>query len=142
MDEAFYRQLQVASCSQALVLMGVFNHPDICWGDSTAQNKWSRRLLQNIADNFLTQEVGEPTRRGVLLDLVLTNWDGLVGSGKVEGHLGCSDHEMLEFKTLRGGSRAKSRTATLDFRRANFDLFRDLIGRIPWARALEGKGDQ
>ena len=28
-DEAFYRQLQAASQSQALVLMGDFNHPDI-----------------------------------------------------------------------------------------------------------------
>jgi len=29
-DEAFYRQLTVASQSQAWVLMGDFNHPDIC----------------------------------------------------------------------------------------------------------------
>jgi len=28
-DEAFYRQLKVASQSQALVLVGDFNHPDI-----------------------------------------------------------------------------------------------------------------
>jgi len=28
-DEAFYRQLKAASQSQALVLMGDFNHPDI-----------------------------------------------------------------------------------------------------------------
>jgi len=32
-DEAFYRQLKVASQSQALVLMGDFIHPDICWKD-------------------------------------------------------------------------------------------------------------
>ncbi|KGL78095.1 hypothetical protein N309_02912, partial [Tinamus guttatus] len=29
--------------------------------------------------------------------------------------------------------------ATLDFKRANFDLFRELLGGIPWARVLEGK---
>jgi len=28
-DEAFYRQLKVVSQSQALFLMGDFNHPDI-----------------------------------------------------------------------------------------------------------------
>ena len=33
-----------------------------------------------------------------------------------------------------------SRIATLDFRRANFDLFEELLGGIPWARALEGNG--
>lgn len=52
--------------------MGDFNHPDVCWKNNIAQNKHSRRLLQNIVDNFLTQVIGEPTRRGALLDLVLT----------------------------------------------------------------------
>ena len=67
MDEAFYRHLQVALQSQAFVLMGDFNHTDICWQDNTAQNKQSRKLLQNAEDNFLMQVVGEQTRRGALL---------------------------------------------------------------------------
>ncbi|KGL77602.1 Rapamycin-insensitive companion of mTOR, partial [Tinamus guttatus] len=45
-------------------------------------------------------------------------------------------------KIQRGGSRAVSSLATMDFRRANFSLFRDLLGRIQWARALEGRGAQ
>jgi len=76
----------------------------------------------------------------VLLDLVLTNKDGLVMEVKVGGHHGCSDCEVVEFRTLSGRSKPKSRIATLDFRRANFDLFWDLLGAIPWARVLEGKG--
>jgi len=43
-DEALYRQIGPASRSQALVLMGEFNHPDICWRDNTAGCKQSRRL--------------------------------------------------------------------------------------------------
>jgi len=86
------------------------------------------------------QVVEEPTRQGVLLDLVLSNRDGLVGVVKVEGSLGCSDHEMVEFKILCGRSKAKSSIATLDFWRANFNLFWDLLGGISWARVLEGKG--
>ncbi|GAB0188301.1 hypothetical protein GRJ2_001295400 [Grus japonensis] len=35
-DEALYRQIGAASRSQALVLMGDFNHPDICWRDNAA----------------------------------------------------------------------------------------------------------
>ncbi|KFV09134.1 hypothetical protein N340_03481, partial [Tauraco erythrolophus] len=31
---------------------------------------------------------------------------------------------------------------TLDFRRADFDLFRDLLGRVQWDEALEGRGAQ
>ncbi|GAB0209615.1 hypothetical protein GRJ2_003427200 [Grus japonensis] len=141
-DEAFYRQLEVALRSQALVLMGDFNHPDICWKSNTAKHAQSRRFLQSIDDNFLTQVVEDPTRRGMLLDLVLPNKEGLVGDVKVGGSLGCNDHEMVEFRILHGRSRAISRITTLDFRRANFGLFKDLLGRIPWVRALEGKGAQ
>ncbi|KGL73735.1 hypothetical protein N309_09201, partial [Tinamus guttatus] len=32
--------------------------------------------------------------------------------------------------------------ATLNFQRSNFDHFRELLGGIPWARVLEGKGVQ
>ncbi|GAB0200488.1 hypothetical protein GRJ2_002514200 [Grus japonensis] len=136
-DEAAYRHLEVASWSQALVLMGDFNHPDICWKGNTARHAQSRRFLQSIGDNFLTQVVEEPTRRGVLLDLVVMNKEGLVEDVKVEGSLGCS-----EFRILHGRSRAMSRITTLDFRRAHFGLFKDLLGRIPWIRALEGRGSK
>jgi len=83
-DEAFYRQLQAASLSQALVLTGDFNHPDISWEDHTARQAQSRRFLQSIDDNFLMQVVEEPTRKGALLDLVLTNKEGLVEDGRCE----------------------------------------------------------
>jgi len=43
---------------------------------------------------------------------------------------------------LRGGSRAISTIKTLDLRRAKFALFKELLGGIPWARALEGRGVQ
>jgi len=52
-DEAFYRQLKAASQSEALVLMGDFNHPDISWEDHRGRNVQSRRFLQSIDENFL-----------------------------------------------------------------------------------------
>ncbi|XP_062425881.1 uncharacterized protein LOC134137198 [Rhea pennata] len=118
--------------------MGDFNHPDICWRDYTARHKLSRRLLQ-CTDNFLSQVVEEPTRKGVLLDLALTNREGLVGDTKVGGSLGCSDHKMVEFRMLQERSKATSRIATPVFGRADFGLFRDLIGGISWVKALEGR---
>ncbi|PKU35647.1 glycerol kinase [Limosa lapponica baueri] len=137
-DEAFYRQLKVVSQSQAFVLMGDFNHPDIPWEGYTARHLQSRKFLQCTDDKFLTQVVEEPTRRGVLLDLVLTNKEGLVEDIKVGGSLGCSDHDKTEFRIV--GSMCKTTSRTLDFRRANFDLFKKLLGEIPWDRALEGRG--
>jgi len=118
-----------------------FNHANICWKDHTSRYTLSR-ILQSTDDNFLTQVVEQPTRRGVLLDLVLTNTEGLVDDVKVGGSLRCSDHGMVKFRILHGGSRAISRITTLDFRRANFGLLRDLLGRNSWVRALEGRGVQ
>jgi len=43
-DKAFLLQLQEASCSQALVLLGDFNHPDICGKSSMVSCRQSRRL--------------------------------------------------------------------------------------------------
>jgi len=48
----------------------------------------SRRFPQSIDDNFLMQVVEKPKRSGVLLDLVLTNKEGLVEDVKVGGRLG------------------------------------------------------
>jgi len=73
----------------------------------------------------------EPTRRGATLDLVLTNKEGLVGNVKLKSSLGCSNHEMLEFKILRTVKRAHSKLTTLDFRRVDFSLFRNLPGTVP-----------
>jgi len=70
-DKAFLLQMQEASCSQVLVLVGVFIHPDICWKDHTVSLKRCRRLLESLMITFWFRDW---TDRGeVLLDLLLTN---------------------------------------------------------------------
>jgi len=65
-DEVFHKRLAEFSQSLALVLMGDFNLPDICWKYNTAERKQSRRFLEYVEDNFLTQLVSEPARGGGL----------------------------------------------------------------------------
>ncbi|KAK4811177.1 hypothetical protein QYF61_019808 [Mycteria americana] len=60
----------------------------------------------------------------------------------VGGCLGHSNHEMIEFSILEEVRRGVSRTGTLDFQRADFDLFRSLVDRVPWEAVLKGKGVQ
>ena len=107
-DELFYKQLGEASRSPALVLVGDFNLPDVCWKYNTAERKQSRRFLECVAeDNFLAQLGSEPTREGAPLGLWFTNREGLVSHVMVGGRLGQSDHEMIEFLIpgeRRGGS--------------------------------------
>jgi len=73
-----------------------------------------------------------------MLDLVLTNKEGLVGKMKLKGSLCGSDHEAVEFKILRAARRAQSKLTTLDFRRADSGPLKDLLGRVSWNKALEG----
>ena len=77
-----------------------------------------------------------------MVDLVLTIKEGLMGNVKLQGSLGCSDHEVVEFKILRAARRVQSKLTTLHFKRADFGLFRDLLGRVPWDKALEGRAAQ
>ncbi|XP_032304298.1 uncharacterized protein LOC116654245 [Coturnix japonica] len=141
-DEVFYKQLAQAARSPALVLMGDFNFPDICWEYSTAQKKQSRRFLECIEDSFLMQQVREPTRGAAPLDLLFASREGLVGDVKVGGCLGQSDHEMVDFSILGGAWRGNSKTATLDFWRVDFELFKRLVGGVPWHSVLASKGVQ
>ncbi|KAK4823326.1 hypothetical protein QYF61_000928 [Mycteria americana] len=140
--EIFYKHLGEVSQSLALVLVGDFNLPGVCWKYNTVERKQSRRLLERVADNFLTQLVSEPTREGAPLDLLFTKREGLVSDVMAGGCLGQSDHEMIEFLIRGEVRRGVSRTATLDFRRADFGLFRRLVDRVPWDTVLKGKGVQ
>ena len=76
-DEAFHEQLEVASRSQALVHVGDFNYPDICWISNMARHMQSRRFLQCVEDNFLMQVVEELTNGGCCWTLFLLIRKGL-----------------------------------------------------------------
>jgi len=141
-DEVFYKRLAEVSQSLALALVGVFNLLDICWKYDTAKRKQTRRLLECVEDNFLTQVVSEPTRGGASLDLLFTNREGLVGGMVVGGHLGLSSHEMRVFSVRGEVKRGASKTTTVDFWRADFGRFRTLVDRVSWERVLKGKGVQ
>ena len=79
---------------------------------------------------------------GALLDLLFTNSEGLVGDVKAGGCLGQSDHETVEFSILGDVRRVTSKTAVLNFQRADFDLLGTLVAGVPWELLLKGKGVQ
>ncbi|KAK4829878.1 hypothetical protein QYF61_007270 [Mycteria americana] len=87
------------------ILVEDFNLRDVCWKYNKAERKQSRRFLECVEDNFLTQLVSQPASEGAPLDL-FTNREGLVGDVTVGGHLGHSDREMIEFSILREANQA------------------------------------
>lgn len=60
----------------------------------------------------------EPKRRGTLLDFIFGANEGISGDVKGKRGPGCSDHELVEFRTPRGGREVKGKLTTMDFRRA------------------------
>ncbi|RMC01235.1 hypothetical protein DUI87_22184 [Hirundo rustica rustica] len=96
-DNLLYKQLKNVSGSSARVLVGDFKLPDICWELHTAERRQSRKFLECMEDNFLSQLVGEPTRGRTIFDLLFANRDGLVGAVVVGGRLGQNDDEIIEF---------------------------------------------
>ncbi|PKU46901.1 rna-directed dna polymerase from mobile element jockey-like [Limosa lapponica baueri] len=71
--EGFLFQLQKTLNWQALILLGGFNHPDICWKSSTASCMQHRRLLECTEYNSL--------RQGSVLGPVLFNIINDMNSG-------------------------------------------------------------
>lgn len=108
-DEAFYRQLTVAS--QDLILMRGFELLDICCKNTTAVQEFPD-------DRFLIQVLEKPTR-GVPLDVVLTDKAQFVADVKVKGILACSDHKIMKLKLMKRCNRAKYEITTLGFSSAN-----------------------
>ena len=56
--------------------------------------------------------------------------------------LGQSGHKMVKLCILGEVRRKGSKTATLDYQRVDFEVFRTLVGRVPWDSVLKGKGVQ
>lgn len=101
-------------------------------------NVLNNNLKENLSLLSTSLCQGNKVIGPAMLDLVLTNKEKLMNN-KFTGNLGCSDYEMVEFKILRGSKRVCRKLATLDLRRADFELFRELHGRVTGDKALEGK---
>ena len=75
----------------------------------------SRRLLECIEDNFLSQVIDRTTEGDVLLNLLVTNTSELTGNVKTGGSLGCSECLLVEFAVVSNMGQAKSKVRTLKF---------------------------
>ena len=64
------------------------------------------------------------------MDLVLATGDNLVTGLQVLDPLGDSNHRLLEFTIQRRVPRACSKAVALDFRKANFNKLRRLVGEV------------
>ena len=86
---------------------------------------------------FLVQHVTEPTRYRQeescnILDLVLTNEEGMIQKLKFSPGLGNSDHVVLTFELACYSASRESVIPQLDFRRANFQELNIMLQDVNW----------
>ena len=67
----------------------------------------------------------------MLLDLMFTCMEEVIKEVKIGGSLDCSDHILDEFVISRNMGLAETRVRMLNFRRATFRLFKELLGELP-----------
>ncbi|KAJ7419973.1 hypothetical protein WISP_50863 [Willisornis vidua] len=109
--------------------MGNFNLPEINWEHHTTGKTQARRFLKNLDDRFMEEELRELTRKDALRDLLLLNRVDLVSEVEIGGSLGHSDHKAIGFKISVDERKRTSKTSTLDMRRADFGLLRELLSK-------------
>ncbi|KAJ7413913.1 hypothetical protein BTVI_42070 [Pitangus sulphuratus] len=79
----------------------------------------------------MEQVLREPTQKDALLDLMLVNRVDLVSEVGIGGRLGHSVHKEIEFKMSVDRRKSASKTSTLDMRREDFRLFKELVSKVP-----------
>lgn len=88
-------------------------------GNHRAETSKFRRFLKHLVDNFLVRVLREPSRKGVLLGLLLVNREGLVSEVAIGGLLGHSDLEVVKFKIIGDRRKTVTKTSTLDLGRTD-----------------------
>lgn len=78
-----------------------------------------------------------------LLELVvLTSVDELIKAIRIGGSLGHRNQALVEYMISRSVSLVRSKAKTLNFARANFQLFKELMKpSFAWETVLKGRGD-
>ena len=128
--------------SQPVVLCGDFNSPGIDWSKTSPStaSKEASLLCDLIQDYSLQQLVVEPTRENNILDLILTNIPERITDVRVTCNLPGTDHLAVDFLlSFSRGHQASGRRWVYNFKKADFNRFRDLLSEIQWNSYLLGE---
>lgn len=122
-------------------------HPRFSWGTTlTPAGGTTLAGTHNPGDSWkaltITSHTDAANEERCAAGPCRTNKEHLVGDVSVGATLAAVTMRSWRFCSPQVESRARNKTAALDFIRANFGLFADLLGRIPWEFTIEGRGVQ
>ena len=127
-----------------LLICGDFNYPEIDWVNEHVNESTPviSPFIQVIQDNNLYQHVTEPTiyrhnQEPSLLDLILTNEEGMLSELIHKTGLGESDHECLHFY-LSCYADVKNHSNRKNYHKGDYVTIRNRLQPIDWEEKLKG----
>ena len=133
--------LRSIPASSHIFLCGDFNLPGIKWEENqpvglTRDASLMRNLQQEVS---LQQLVDIPTRGSHILDLLFTNSIHSIDGVEVVDGIPGSDYDAVRFSFKASKpSILRHKRHSYNFKKANFDQFRDLLSIIPWNSCFLG----
>ena len=127
----------IAGMRGSNILIGDFNFLDIDWEAGTAGSK-GRDFFEATTEAFFDQLVTEATHvNGNILDLVLSDREGVVTDVTAEGRIGKSDHDIISFKMHVNQAKATGQRVSLNYAKADFNEMRKKMERKDWHEDLK-----
>ena len=121
--------------AQNIILCGDFNLPNINWevNSPTSPSPLASLLCDISSNSSLQQLVVDPTRGNNTLDLVFTNTQNRINNVQVIDGIAGSDHDGVSFDvSLKLQSAAVLSRYLFNFKRADFNQFRETLSTVPW----------
>jgi hypothetical protein len=120
------------------IITGDFNFPNLLWPDVSATSALEVAFVDALSENLLTQTVDFPTRRGNILDLVLSNCAERVHASPVPGFAG-SDHDVtVKLKIDAPYSPDTTDHEVRVYSKADWGSIRRHFDSIDWVTELNG----
>ena len=125
-----------------LIICGDFNYPDIDWENEFVTNESIKPFIESVQNCHLFQHVCKPTRyrdgqEPSLLDLILTNEEGLIHDLHHRPGLADSDHEILTF-AINGYKENISSASSPNYFKSDYITMRKRLNKINWSSKLSG----
>ena len=127
-----------------LLIMGDFNYPKIdwaSWSTQTADDEINSQFIETCSDLYIHQHVKKITRiRGTsepsILDLVITNEEGMVSEIEYQSPISKSDHTCLLFNFNCYNILEYNTHPKFNFSRGDYATMNTELDQIDWDKEL------
>jgi exonuclease III len=128
-----------------VLIVGDFNYPEIDWENvhtNEPENHRSHTFIKTFQDLFLYQHTTEHTRyreghNPSLLDLIITNEEGMVNKIQYLSPLGKSDHICISFDTNMYAHVEENDKPRYAYHRGNYTKMTENLRNINWDNILD-----